>query len=44
MLVQQLINSYIFSSSKETDRLMKKGMCVLLFDVFNACSLVQVKR
>ena len=44
VLLQQLINSYIFSSIKETNRLISKGMCVFLFDVFNGCSLVQLKK
>ena len=26
---------------KETNVLLSKGMCVLLFDVFNGCSLVK---
>ena len=34
MLVQQFINRYIFSSLKETNWLINKGMCVLLFYVF----------
>ena len=33
-----------FSSIKEINRLMSKGMCVVLFDVFNGCSLVQLKK
>ena len=43
MLIQQFINGYIFSSIKETNWLISKGMCVLLFDVFNGCSLVKNK-
>ena len=31
-------------SIKETNRLLNKGMRVLLFDVFNGCSLVQLKK
>ena len=31
----------MFSSIKETNRLISKGMCVLLFDLFNGCSLVK---
>ena len=41
VLVQKFINRYIFSSIKETNWLISKGMCVLLFDVFNGCSLVK---
>ena len=33
-----------FSSIKEKNGLISKGMCVLLFDVFNRCSLVQLKK
>ena len=29
---------------KEISRLISKGMCVLLFDFFNGCSLVQLKK
>ena len=29
---------------KEINRLISKGMYVLLFDIFNACSLVQLKK
>ena len=29
---------------KEINRLISKGMYVLLFDVFNGCSLVQFKK
>ena len=29
----------VFSSIKETNWLISKGMCVFLFDVFNRCSL-----
>ena len=29
---------------KETNRLISKGIYVLLFDVFNGCSLVQLKK
>ena len=35
MLVQYFINRYIFISVKETNRLINKGMCVLLFDVLH---------
>ena len=31
----------MFSSIKETNRLISKGMSVLLFDTFNGCSLVK---
>ena len=41
MLVQYLINPYIFSSVKETNCIISKGMCVLLFDDFNGCFLVK---
>ena len=34
VLVQQFINCYIFSSLKETNWLINKGMCVLLLDAF----------
>ena len=33
-----------FSSIKEKNGLISKGMCVLLFDVFNRCSLVHLKK
>ena len=29
---------------KEINRLISKGMNVLLFDIFNGCSLVQLKK
>ena len=29
---------------KEINRLISKGIYVLLFDVFNGCSLVQLKK
>ena len=29
---------------KEINRLISKGMYVLLFDIFNVCSLVQLKK
>ena len=29
---------------KEMNRLISKGICVLLFDVFNECLLVQLKK
>ena len=32
---------YIFRSIKETNWLISKGMCVLLFDVFKGCFLVK---
>ena len=32
------------SSIKEINRLISKGMCVPLFDVFNEYSLVQLKK
>ena len=41
MLIQEFINCYIFSSTKETNRSISKGVCFLLFDVFNGCSLVK---
>ena len=41
VLVQKFINRYIFSSIKETNWFISKGMCVLLFDVFDGCSLVK---
>ena len=43
MSVQQFINRYryIFSLIKETNWLIGKGICVLLFDDFNGCSLVK---
>ena len=31
----------IFSSIKETNWLISNGVCVLLFDAFNGCSLVK---
>ena len=31
----------IFSSIKETNWLISNGVCVLLFDAFNECSLVK---
>ena len=34
----------MFSSIKKTNWLISKRMCVLLFDVFNRCSLVSVKH
>ena len=34
MLVQEFINRNIVSSIKETNCLVNKGICVLLFDVF----------
>ena len=34
MLIQYFINRYVFSSIKETDWLINKGLCVFLFDVF----------
>ena len=33
-----------FSSIKEINRLISKEMCVPLFDVFNRCCLVQLKK
>ena len=33
-----------FGSIKEIYRLISKGLFVLLFDVFNKCSLVQLKK
>ena len=33
------INCYIFSSVKETNWLINKGMCVLLYDVFKHLQL-----
>ena len=44
LLVQEFINRYIFSLIQETNWLVNKGMCVLLFDVFNECSLVKVGK
>ena len=35
---------YIFGSIEATNKLINKGMCVLLFDVFNGCSLVQLRK
>ena len=35
LLVQQFVNHYIISSIKETNWLIGKVMCVLLFDVFS---------
>ena len=35
------MNRYIFSSTKETNWLISKAMCVHLFNVFNGCSLVK---
>ena len=29
---------------KKVNRLINKGMCVLLLDIFNGCSLVQLKK
>ena len=34
VLAQQFINRFIFSSIKEANWLINKGMCVILFDVF----------
>ena len=34
VLAQQFINRFIFSSTKEANWLINKGMCVILFDVF----------
>ena len=36
------INRYIFSSIKETNWLIKKEMCVLLFDVFKHLPLRKI--
>ena len=36
-----VMNHYIFSSIKEANWFISKGMCVLLFDVFSGCSLVK---
>ena len=33
-----------FRSIKEKNRLISKGICVLLLDVFNRCSLVQLRE
>ena len=44
VLVQQFINRYIFNSIKETNWLITKAMCVLLFDVFNGCSLLKKEK
>ena len=41
VLVQWFSNRYILNSIKETNWLISKGMCVLLFDVFNGYSLVK---
>ena len=41
LLTSYVINGYIFSSIKETNWFVSEGMCVLLFDVFNGCSLVK---
>ena len=35
---------YVFNSVKEKNRLISKGMCVLLFDVFNRSSLIQLRK
>ena len=35
---------YVFTSVKEKNRLISKGMCVLLFDVFNRSSLIQLRK
>ena len=32
------------SSNNEISRLISKGMCVLLFDILNGCSLVPLKK
>ena len=40
-LVQQFINCHIFSSIKEANWLIQKGICAILFDVFYGCSLVK---
>ena len=32
-----VINRSIFSSIKETNWLISKGICVILFDVFDGC-------
>ena len=40
VLVQWFINRYTFSSIIETNWLLNKGMCVILFDILNGCSLV----
>ena len=32
------------SLNKETNRLISKEMYVLLFDIFNGCSLIQLKK
>ena len=45
LIVQQFnINPYTLSSIKETNWLVSKGMHVILFDIFNECSLVKKKN
>ena len=34
----------LFSLIKKINRLISKGMCIILFDVFNRCYLVQLNR
>ena len=34
----------VLCSIKEINRVISKGICVVLFDVFNECSLVQSKK
>ena len=36
-----MFNLYIFSSIKEANCLISKGMCVLLFDVLIGCPIVK---
>ena len=36
--------TYVFSSIKEKNRLISKGMWVLLSDLSNRCSLAQLKK
>ena len=38
------LHVYVFTSVKEKNRLISKGMCALLFDVFNRCSLIQLRK
>ena len=44
MLIQQFINRYISSSIEETNWLISKRLCVLLFEDFNGCSLKEINR
>ena len=35
---------YVFIPIKEINRLISKGICAVSLDVFNRCSLVQLKK